>query len=162
MASNINPYNIDHTYPVAGQDNDSQGFRDNFTNTRNNFIQAKSEIETLQTNVTELDARLDPLFLTTSEDVSDGAEISLVTTASYFTTVAAETSTLATPTGDAGQIKTLMMKGDGGDMVVTVSDAGWKSSGSGTITFDTIGDACTLQFVNGKWFCIGNNGAVFA
>jgi hypothetical protein len=31
MASNINPYNIDGTYPVAGQDNSSQGFRDNFT-----------------------------------------------------------------------------------------------------------------------------------
>ena len=30
MASNINPNNIDTTYPVAGQDNDSQGFRDNF------------------------------------------------------------------------------------------------------------------------------------
>ena len=32
MASNINPNNIDGTYPVAGQDNDSQGFRTNFTN----------------------------------------------------------------------------------------------------------------------------------
>ena len=27
MSSNINPNNIDTTYPVAGQDNDSQGFR---------------------------------------------------------------------------------------------------------------------------------------
>lgn len=43
--SNINPYNIDGTYPVAGQDNDSQGFRDNFTNTKNNLIYAKQEIE---------------------------------------------------------------------------------------------------------------------
>ena len=32
MASSINPSNVDGTYPVAGQDNDSQGFRDNFTN----------------------------------------------------------------------------------------------------------------------------------
>ena len=32
MASNINPNNVDTTYPIAGQDNDSQGFRDNFTN----------------------------------------------------------------------------------------------------------------------------------
>ena len=37
MASSINPNNIDTTYPVAGQDNDSQGFRDNFTNIRSNF-----------------------------------------------------------------------------------------------------------------------------
>lgn len=48
--SNINPYNIDGTFPVAGQDNSSQGFRDNFTNTKNNFISAKSEIEDLQNN----------------------------------------------------------------------------------------------------------------
>ena len=48
MASNINASNIDGTYPLAGQDNDSQGFRNNFTNTKNNFIYAKSEIEDLQ------------------------------------------------------------------------------------------------------------------
>ena len=28
MTSNINPTNIDSDYPIAGQDNDSQGFRD--------------------------------------------------------------------------------------------------------------------------------------
>lgn len=48
MSSNINPNNIDGTYPVAGQDNDSQGFRTNFTNTKNNFIYTKAEIEDLQ------------------------------------------------------------------------------------------------------------------
>jgi hypothetical protein len=48
MASNINPFNIDGTFPVAGQDNDSQGFRDNFTNIRNNLGYSKSEIEELQ------------------------------------------------------------------------------------------------------------------
>ena len=48
MSSNINPYNIDGTYPVAGQDNDSQGFRDNFTNIRNNFSYSASEITDLQ------------------------------------------------------------------------------------------------------------------
>jgi len=48
MASNINANNIDGTYPIAGQDNDSQGFRDNFTNIKNNFTNAKSEIEDLQ------------------------------------------------------------------------------------------------------------------
>lgn len=45
--SNINPNNIDGTYPVAGQDNDSQGFRDNFTNIKNNFTFAKGELEDL-------------------------------------------------------------------------------------------------------------------
>jgi hypothetical protein len=48
MASSINPNNIDGNYPVAGQDNDSQGFRDNFTNIKNNLTFSKSEIEDLQ------------------------------------------------------------------------------------------------------------------
>lgn len=48
MASNINANNIDGTYPVAGQDNDSQGFRTNFTNIKNNFTNATEEIEDLQ------------------------------------------------------------------------------------------------------------------
>ena len=37
MASNINANNIDGTFPIAGQDNDSQGFRDNFTNVKTNL-----------------------------------------------------------------------------------------------------------------------------
>jgi hypothetical protein len=34
MTSQINPNNIDGTYPVAGQPNDTQGMRDNFTATK--------------------------------------------------------------------------------------------------------------------------------
>ena len=49
MASNINPNNIDGTYPIAGQDNNSQGFRDNFTETKVNFQYAATEITDLQT-----------------------------------------------------------------------------------------------------------------
>jgi len=51
MASNINANNIDGAFPIAGQDNDSQGFRDNFTNIKTNFNNAKTEIEDLQTKV---------------------------------------------------------------------------------------------------------------
>lgn len=51
MTSQVNPNNIDGSYPVAGQDNDSQGFRDNFTNIRNNFTFTKAEIEDLQNKV---------------------------------------------------------------------------------------------------------------
>jgi hypothetical protein len=54
MASNINPNNINGNYPVAGQDNDSQGFRDNFTNISNNFSFAATEITGLQNSVTNL------------------------------------------------------------------------------------------------------------
>jgi hypothetical protein len=48
MSSNINPNNIDGTYPIAGQDNNSQGFRDNFTQTKVNFQYAADEINDLQ------------------------------------------------------------------------------------------------------------------
>jgi hypothetical protein len=48
MTSAINPNNIDGQYPVAGQDNNSQGFRDNFTNTKTNFQFAADEITQLQ------------------------------------------------------------------------------------------------------------------
>lgn len=48
MSSNINPNNIDGAYPVAGQDNNSQGFRDNFTNIKVNFQFAEDEINDLQ------------------------------------------------------------------------------------------------------------------
>lgn len=51
MASNINANNIDGTYPIAGQDNDSQGFRTNFTNIKNNFTFAKTELDDLQAKV---------------------------------------------------------------------------------------------------------------
>tara|TARA_R110000796_G_scaffold60233_7_gene139183 strand:- start:12801 stop:13808 length:1008 start_codon:yes stop_codon:yes gene_type:complete len=49
--SNINPNNVDGTYPIAGQDNDSQGFRDNFTNLKSNLTFAKSELEDLASKV---------------------------------------------------------------------------------------------------------------
>ena len=99
-------------------------------------------------------------FNNSSEDLANGGAANLALTTSYFTTAAAETATLAA--GVAGQIKTFAMYGDGGDMVITVTNAGWKSSGTGTITFDDIGDACTLQYINSKWFAIGANGVTFA
>jgi len=43
-----------------------------------------------------------------------------------------------------------------------VTNAGWKTSGTGTITFNAIGEGCILQYINAKWICIGNNGAAFA
>ena len=292
MTSAINPNNIDGAYPVAGQDNNSQGFRDNFTNTKTNFQYAADEITDLQNKavlkaaltgstlnnnmlgsllsnaqlqdmsetrvalgtlsgsvsidyslgsvqtvttagaislsfinfpaagaagvvqvqitvssvahtltlpaavsvnasgiqgiasnvitfaiggvycftfttsnggttviVSQTNSILQP-FNNTNEDLANGAAANLGVTASYFSTAAAETATLAA--GVSGQIKTLAMYADSGDMVITVTNAGWKTSGTGTITFDTIGDACTLQYINNKWFCIGNNGAVFA
>lgn len=48
MTSQINPNNIDGNYPVAGVPNNSQGMRDNFTNTKTNFQYASDEITELQ------------------------------------------------------------------------------------------------------------------
>jgi hypothetical protein len=297
MASNINPNNIDGTYPVAGQDNNSQGFRDNFTNTKTNFQFAANEITELQSkavlkaalsgstldnnmadavlyaaqirdfsatrvalgtlsgsvsvnyalghyqtvttggNISLAFSNFSPAgtqswvivrvtvantahtltlpaavgtgaalasvsgiegfaaniitfaeigtyefqfhtddggatvylseltrprnnILYDSEDLAASAAASLTRATSYFTTAAAETATLAA--GVNGQVKTFAMYGNGGDMVITVTNAGWKSSGTGTITFTAIGQACTLQYINSKWFCTGNNGATFA
>ena len=56
MASNIVSETIDSAYPVAGVDNDTQGFRDNFSIIKDNFAAAKSEIETLQTDTVKLNA----------------------------------------------------------------------------------------------------------
>jgi len=294
MTSNINPNNIDGAYPVAGQDNNSQGFRDNFTNTSTNFQFAADEITDLQNNavlksaltgtvlnnnmlgsilsnaqlqdmsetvvalgtvsgsvavdyslgsyqtlttngpvsltfsnfsaagtastvivqvtvsntahtltipaavsvntrgiqglntgtnvmtfvavgvysfqfttsnggttisIAEVNKQIQP-FNNSSEDLNSTAAANLSLTTSYFSTVASETATLAA--GVAGQIKVFAMYEESGNMVITVTNAGWKTSGTGTITFNAIGEACTLQYINGKWFCIGNNGAAFA
>lgn len=59
MASNVNAKTIDGNYPIAGQDNNSQGFRDNFTNIRNNLAIAAFEISTLQSQVTTLQESVD-------------------------------------------------------------------------------------------------------
>lgn len=50
MTSQINPNNIDGNYPVAGVPNNTQGFRDNFTNIGTNFQYAADEITELQNN----------------------------------------------------------------------------------------------------------------
>lgn len=352
MASNINPNSIDAAYPVAGQDNSTQGFRTNFANIKQNFEYAEQEINALQTyailtnssstnfnNNTLYAVRLqdaavardtksaaagaitidfataqyyslvtdgsisltftnwpgtsesavgsiriqievtDPAHTLTfaantggslinagqiqgyssinsytgiikfpeigyyefeftsytagaeisvqqidhtvlnssSEDLASASSANLAVTTSYFSTAAAETATLAA--GVNGQEKVFAMVADSGDMVITVANAGWKSSGTGTITFDAVGDSCTLKYIVGdlipaaniasgstyyiqsigttdftllgaasntygllftasangnvnsgtgyvstlsKWFCIGNNGCVFA
>ena len=122
-----------------------------------------SPITTTGTMSVELPANVSitgQFLLTSSENLASGAAANLAVTASYFSTSGASTATLAA--GTTGQIKTFMMVADSGDMVITVTNAGWKSSGTGTITFNDIGDGCTLQYMNSKWYCIGQNGVTFA
>lgn len=53
--SQIISVDIDENFPVAGQDNDSQGFRDNFSVIKNSLATAKAEI----TELDELTAKKD-------------------------------------------------------------------------------------------------------
>ena len=293
MTSSINPNNIDNAYPVAGQDNDSQGFRDNFTNIKTNFEFAAQELTDLQSKVVlkaaltgttldndmgnnllsaakvqnfsatrvdlgatsgtvtvnylaghyqlftttgsvvltftnfpapgnmglvrvritvasvghtvtlpaavnigtsnlqgysnsvitfnqtgtyefefvtidggssisifDLNRNRDPIYLPSSENLAASAAASLITTTSYFATSAGETATLAA--GEEGQLKIFCAEDvTAGSMQITVTNAGWKASGTGTVTFGSRGTSCTLLYVNSKWFCVGNNGATF-
>ena len=166
-ASNIaTPYTItipnasSSTSGVIGLSGNTLSFpRTNSTNAGTHTYQLLTTTGGSAFTITPLSTPTQPLN-STSEDVAASANVSLGVSDSYFSTSAAETATL--PAGVSGQVKVLAMLADGGDMVITVTNAGWKTSGTGTITFDTIGDACTLKYINSKWFCIGNNGCVFA
>lgn len=56
MASTLTNYstNIDTTFPVPGQDNDTQGFRDNFIAIKNSLETAAAEISDVQIIQTSL------------------------------------------------------------------------------------------------------------
>jgi hypothetical protein len=164
--SSTNPY----TLTVANVNNSSSGIigysggvlsfpRTNTTSAGTHTYQFVTDDNGSSFTVTPLATLASPLNAS-SEDVANVGVVNLGVSDSYFSTAAAEVSTL--PAGINGQVKVLAMFADSGDMVITVTNAGWKTSGTGTITFDTIGDACTLKYINSKWFCIGNNGCVFA
>jgi hypothetical protein len=297
MTSAINPNDIDGTYPVAGQDNNSQGFRDNFTNTKTNFQYAADEITDLQNNavlkaaltgttlnndmngsplsnanisdfsavaailgtltgtvaidytaghyqtvtptsgasislsfsnfpaagnfgivrvaitilstastvvlpgsvsvgtsnlqgysagtisydqtgtytydfttsdggttitIFDLSRNMDPIYLPSNQSLTGlFGVVSLATTATYINASIAGSGTLAA--GTDGQIKTIMIAVAGNSYTVTVSNAGWKTAGNGSLTLpNTIGAAVTLQYINSKWYAIGNNGCSFS
>jgi hypothetical protein len=56
MVSGINYTSIDETYPIAGQDNDSEGFRQNFRYIKIGLTTAASEISDLQSNTAKTNA----------------------------------------------------------------------------------------------------------
>ena len=62
MTSLINFAAINENFPVAGQDNDTQVFRDNFDTIKTNFSAAKSEITDLQDNAARKDEDNDFLY----------------------------------------------------------------------------------------------------
>jgi hypothetical protein len=101
------------------------------------------------------------MYLAGVENLANGAAANLQASASYFSTTTAATATLAA--GTLGQLKNFIMTSTTGNaMVITVANAGWKGGSSGTISLNGNGYGCSLQFVNSRWYCIGNNGATFA
>jgi hypothetical protein len=62
VTSNINFAAINENFPVAGQDNDTQTFRDNFDTIKTNFSSAKTEITDLQDNAARTDGDNDFLY----------------------------------------------------------------------------------------------------
>jgi hypothetical protein len=61
MTSTVTNYsdNIKVLYPVPGVDNDTQGFRDNFSNIKNALTAAATEINYLQLNTAKLNTNTD-------------------------------------------------------------------------------------------------------
>ena len=57
--SDIDFNSIDELYPVPGQDNDSQGFRDNFSAIKSGLQTAHSEISALETNTAKINGAND-------------------------------------------------------------------------------------------------------
>ena len=135
MASNIVPGNIDGTFPIAGQDNSSQGFRDNFTAIKNNFEDAKTEIEDLQTNKASTSGNTSFNNYTVSEAVFKDTAL----------TVYPHGTTSGTKTLDHanGHYHTLTTSGN-----VTLAFANFPGSGLGRIVLDiTYGNAAHLLTV---------------
>ena len=91
MASAISTTSIDATFPVAGQDNDSQGFRDNFSQIKTQLDTASSEITTIQTNQAVTNA-------TTNFNGHDIQNAILIDFIPDFTNISASTC-LVVPTG---------------------------------------------------------------
>lgn len=95
--SQIVSASIDEDFPVAGQDNDSQGFRDNFTIIKNGLATAASEITVLQENV----IIKGPIADMTPTDIDNNFNETLIynvkTNRTYAKTYTISTSTSLTP-----------------------------------------------------------------
>jgi len=94
MASNIDPGTIDATYPIAGQDNDTQGFRDNYLRIKEQLDVAKAEISALQYLITHglsVNTIADGMSITVNVDTTDVAV--------HINTQSAGVLTVNAPTG---------------------------------------------------------------
>lgn len=85
----------------------------------------------------------------------DLGAIDLASALTTISTTGAATATLAE--GTLGQLKTIRMIADLGDMVITVAGAG-----IATITLNDVGDVCTVQWDGAGWEITDNSGCVIA
>lgn len=92
MSSQIIYTTIDSNYPAAGQDNDSQGFRDNFARIKNGLATAQSEITALQTNSIDKTASVSSMSGNTLDSaiLRNSGITSLTTLASVSSSTATE------------------------------------------------------------------------
>ena len=127
------------------------------------FMGLASTMDTTEKKSVALNANtefftIEDIQMYANEDLAASGAASLTKPISYFTTAAAETATLAA--GTDGQIKIFHMVGDGGDMVITVTNSAW--GGNNRLTFADANDSVTLVYVAAKWRIISNIGAVVA
>jgi len=145
MTSQINPNNINGAYPVAGQDNNSQGFRDNFTNTSTNFQYAANEITALQ-GAAILNSQISGgSVLTTQNNMNNNPLINALVKDFAATSVSLGTLT-GTVTIDytAGHFQNFTISG-----VINLGFANWPISGQyGAVTLQiTVTDPTTQHIV---------------
>ena len=101
-----------------------------------------------------------PLFLDVPQLLSANGNVNLTTSTTVITS---NTDPLVgnLAVGTSGQIKIIAYGNSTvGNATITVANAAW--GGSNTASFVNPGDSCTLQFINGQWFAIGNVGATIS
>jgi len=137
MASNIDDVSINSAYPVAGQDNDSQGFRDNFGTIKSNFVASKAEIEALQDNTAKKNEANNFLgnnisnanLVDVSEELNAGGTVQASQNIDF----------------QFGPVQTFIISGD-----VTLTTTGWPESGKvGKIRVILINDGTTRTLTIG-------------
>ena len=144
MTSQINPADIDGNYPIAGVSNNTQGMRDNFTNTRTNFQYAADEITNLQNN-----AVLKAALSGTTLDNNLGNNVvynALVKGISGTVVAIANTSGTITIDCSAGPYQSINMAGN---IALSFTSNTWPTAGTlgmvrTQITVDQVGRTLTL------------------
>jgi len=144
MTSQINPADIDGNYPIAGVSNNTQGMRDNFTNTRTNFQYAADEITDLQ-NKAVLKAALSGTTL--DNNLGNNVVYNALVKGISGTVVAiANTSGTITIDCSAGPYQSINMAGN---VSLSFTSNTWPTAGTlgmlrTQITVDQVGRTLTL------------------